>query len=219
MSNVIKSLSPLMFKLLLFVEHRMVAHGGELFGFDSLITLYPEMNVGIYTAANGPGGEQSFIGHQLLHYFTSDLLLGLTPWLNKDTIATFPEPWKSRSGYFPHRINTEVNKSISPTRPLESYTGKFRHGFMGTVCVCVEDGVLVLRYGRIGEFHLYPDGMPDEFRMEGQGVISFIHQLDLYSPSDWMMVNFSFTSDVDTRPRSLFISLFESAPVFELFED
>ena len=193
-----------------------MAHGGERFGFDSLITLYPEMNIGIYTAANGPGGEQSFIGHQLLHYFTSDLLLGLTPWLNTDTIVSFPEPWKPRLGSFPKRINTEVNKSIPPARPLDSYTGKFHHGFMGTVSVCVENGVLVLRYGRIGVFQLHPNGVQDEFRLEGQNVLSFIHQLDLYSPSDWMMVHFSFASDVDTRPQSLCISLFESAPVFEV---
>ena len=65
----------------------MVAHSGELFGFDCLITLYPEMNIGIYTAGNGPGGEQSFIGHQLLHYIASDLLLGLEPWLTPQVIA------------------------------------------------------------------------------------------------------------------------------------
>ena len=197
----------------------MIAHGGELFGFDSLITLYPQMNIGIYTAANGPGGEQSFIGHQLLHYFTSDLLLDLTPWLNTETVLTFPEPTKPKSEYFPERITTEVNKSIPPNRSLDSYTGKFHHGFMGTVTVCVKNGVLMLNYGRIGRFNLYPDGIHNEFRLEGQGVLSFIHQLDLYSPSNWMMVNFSFASDTDAKPQSLCISLFESAPVFEFVSD
>ena len=164
---------------------------GELFGFDSLITLYPEMNIGIYTAANGPGGEQSFIGHQLLHYLTSDLLTWADPLVEYETqLCPFQSPGKPRSGFFPERINTEVNKSIPPARPLDSYTGKFHHGFMGTVSVCVENGVLVLRYGRIGAFQLHPNGIQDEFRLEGQNVLSFIHQLDLYSPSDWMMLSF-----------------------------
>ena len=90
---------------------------------------------------------------------------------------------------------------------------------MGTVAVCVENGVLVLTYGRIGRFNLYPDGIHDEFRLEGQGLLSFIHQLDMYSPSDWMMVNFSFASETDAKPRSLCMSLFESAPVFNVLND
>ena len=131
-------------------------------------------------------------------------------------MCPFQSPGNQGQDTFPERINTEVNKSIPPARPLDSYTGKFHHGFMGTVSVCVENGVLVLRYGRIGAFQLHPNGIQGEFRLEGQNVLSFIHQLDLYSPSDWMMVHFSFASDVDTKPQSLCISLFESAPVFEV---
>ncbi len=192
----------------------MVAHGGELFGFDALITLFPDSGVGVYTAANGPGGVAAFIGHQLLHYVTSDLLLGLQPWLTPETIVTFPEPWRPRAEYFPRRIFTEIDKTIAANRPLSSYAGEFEHGFLGTVTVGVEDGVLALAYGRVGRFFAYPDGVADEFRLEGRGALSFLHELDLYSPSDWMMVNFRFAGTSDSRPESLCISLFESGPVF-----
>ena len=98
--------------MIYFSEYRYIAHARELFGYDGLMTLYPDMKAGIYTCFNGPGGEPAFICNQLLHYFLSDLVLQLQPWLDTETICTFPEPWKSRDSYYPYRIHTEIIKIL-----------------------------------------------------------------------------------------------------------
>ena len=193
----------------------MVAHSGELFGYDCLVTLYPDMNIGIYTNTSGPGGEASFIANQLLHYHISDHLLGCKPWLNIETVATFPEPWRSRAAYFIPRTKTEINKGIPPTRELLEYTGKFKHNFLGILDVSLPaSGILHLKIGKIGEFSLRPNGGQDEFRMEGQGHFNFLHRWDLYSPSDWMTVK--FVSGEGGKVTGLYCALFESGPFFEI---
>jgi hypothetical protein len=62
-----------------------------IWGYSSLVTLIPDMNIGIFTTMNGddPGYRYRF----LLHNYIGDLLLGENPWLNKTTLCTFPEPW------------------------------------------------------------------------------------------------------------------------------
>ena len=56
----------------IFLEYSTVAHAGELFGFDSLITMLPDMELGVYTCFNGPGGEAAHVGNQLMHYYIID---------------------------------------------------------------------------------------------------------------------------------------------------
>ena len=170
------------------------------------------MNTGIYTCVNGPAGEPAFVANQLMHYLTSDLLLKLTPWLDDTTILTFPEPWKPREIFFPLKTHTQIDKSKLPSRPLGSYAGIFNNDSLGQIRVAVNANTLCMQFGRIGSFQLYPDGEPDQFRLEGTGVVHFIHHVDLFSPSDWMMVRFSSQSGqmIDT----LHWSLIESAPTF-----
>ncbi len=196
-------------------EYRYLAHAGELFGYDGLMTMHPDMNTGVYTCFNGPGGESAFICNQLLHYCISDLLLGYDPWLSVDTICTFPEPWKPTNSYYPYRIHTELEKGIPPTRKYDAYVGTYRHDFLGDINVVIKDGMLCMEYGRIGQFELYPNGIDDEFRLIGCGSLSFLHQVDLYVPSDWMMVNFQMTEELGTAlAYGICCSLFESGPIF-----
>lgn len=199
-----------------YTGYRMVAHSGEQFGYDCLVTLYPEMNIGIYTNINGPGGEPAFISNQLLHYYISDLLLGLEPWLTKTNIVTFPEPWKSRDAYFIPKSKSLIDKTLSSTHPIETYIGKYSHGFLGEADIFTESGELRMNMGKIGKFALYANGSEDEFRMVGLECLSFLHQWDLYSPSDWMTVRFVVPNvGVPYQAQALFCSLFESGPKFQ----
>lgn len=191
-----------------------MAHSGELFGYDSLLTIFRDMDFGIYTNVNGPSGEPSFITNQLLHYYTADLLLGLEPWLSTKTIVSFPEPWTDKKQYFIPKSKSPVEKGLKASSVLACYEGKFYHSFLGCAEVsCEKKGVLSLKLGRIGEFLLHPNGNPDEFRMEGRGPLEFLHNWDLYNPSDWMMVKFNF--DGSECASDLVCSLFESGPVFK----
>ena len=191
-----------------------MAHSGELFGYDALVTIYPDMDLGIYTAFNGPGGEAAFIGNQLLHYFIADSMLELTPWLNSSTIQSFPEPWKKKEVYFIPRSNCPIPRNITATRSLHDYSGSYSHGFLGEMSINVDIGrnVLCLLYGKIGKFFLHPNGEEDEFQMEGVDTLSFLQTLDNYAPCTWMMVHFRHS---DCNVIDGFVcSLFESGPFF-----
>ena len=87
---------------------------------------------------------------------------------------------------------------------------------MGDILIDIEESCLSMEYGRIGRFLLYPNEIQDEFVMEGQGVLDFLHKLDLYSPSTWMTVHFEFNplKAPINKPTQLCVSLFESGPIF-----
>ena len=97
----------------------------------------------------------------------------------------------------------------------DSYAGTFKNGFLGemSINVDIESGKLCMFHGSTGRFLLHPNGQEDEFRIEGLGALSFLHRLDLYSPSDWMMIK--FTSSVTNNIDGLICSLFESGPIFQ----
>ena len=202
------------FLLSYVLGYQCVGHSGELFGYDSLLTLYPDMNLGIFTAFNGPGGEKAYLGNMLLRYFITDCMLGLNHWLTPASIERFPEPWVSQDQYFVPHVHSNIVHGISASRPLTDYVGTYTNGFLGDVCISADmtSGILNMYHGKLGEFKLHPDDEVDQFRIEGTGVLSFIHQLDLYSPTSWMVVKF-FSSN-EQAPESLVISFYESSPVF-----
>ncbi len=92
---------------------------------------------------------------------------------------------------------------------------------MGDIHIDIQDGCLSMRYGRIGRFLLYPNEIQDEFVMEGQGILDFLHKLDLYSPSTWMTVHFEFSQFKApvNKPTHMYVSLFESGPTFHRIDN
>ena len=193
----------------------MVAHSGELFGYDALLTLLPDMNIGVYTASNGPGGIDAFLFHQLVHYFLTDTLLGEKPWLDKETICTFPKPWSNKP-LSPETIYIPMDTTLPSSRPLKHYEGKYEHGLLGKIIIEVSstNTCLSLRHGRIGHFLLFPYEQPDEFRLKGQGILEFLTEADMFAPTTWMTVQFCCENDTENID-ALYCSLFEGAPKFE----
>lgn len=150
---------------------------------------------------------------QCLTYLLSDLLLGMQPWLDCDTLVSFPEPWQPRHGLFPEHVHTDIDMTLSSCQPAALYCGVYRHSFLGSMEVMEQGGQLLLKYGSLGNFCLHPNGVDHEFRLEGLNQLSILHKADLYSPSDWMLVHFNTVPDLDA-PLSLCCSLFESGPEF-----
>lgn len=203
----------------IFSGFRYAAHAGELFGYDALMTLFLDCGIGIYSACNGPGGRAAFLSHQLIHYAISDIMLGEEPWLTEDTVKTFPEPWLPDSQFvFPvGQMQTDVEKNIPPTLPFDTYCGVYTHELLGAVMIGIScnSNALSMTYGQSGTFELYPDGEEHEFRIKGCGVMEFVHKVDLFAPSNWMMVKFQVSSK-ECKPvvEALVCSLFESSPIF-----
>ncbi|XP_019640020.1 PREDICTED: gigasin-6-like [Branchiostoma belcheri] len=66
--------------------YRRLVHGGTLASYNSLLTLFPSENIGIFTASNGVAQFQSDV-HWSIHNYISDFGLGEIPWLNSSTIC------------------------------------------------------------------------------------------------------------------------------------
>ncbi|KAH3838518.1 hypothetical protein DPMN_111928 [Dreissena polymorpha] len=152
----------------------MLRNTGTTFGFTSLVTLLPEVNIGVFTTMNGK--DDDFIGRTLLHSFLLDTLLGEEPTINETTVCTYPEPW------FPAKDTTPKPfvKTIAPSRALSQYTGVYNHIAYGDLVVSINHTVnfLQLDYG-IGQWILYPTQGQDTFVGEAFGLL--YRQWELYT--------------------------------------
>ncbi|CAI9724675.1 Hypothetical predicted protein [Octopus vulgaris] len=80
-----------------------VQHNGRIFGYDSLIWLFPDNNVAIFSSVNGPMNTHSKNALRVIHHYAADLLLGQEAWLNQSSSCTFPDPWLQNYNKTKHR--------------------------------------------------------------------------------------------------------------------
>jgi CubicO group peptidase (beta-lactamase class C family) len=119
-----------------------VAHGGNLNGFASRVSLFPEKNIGIVAFANL--GASPLPGHVSLDML--DMLLGLTPanWsarslARRDGATTGAPP----SG--PTRI-----AATTPSRALSAFAGRFNHKGYGDLMIEARSDGLHASYNAMG---------------------------------------------------------------------
>ena len=79
--------------MFLIAGYNSVLHRGYLFGYNSQLSLLPDVDVGVFLALNG--NDYTSLGRLLIHAFLMDLALDEEPWLNTTTVCTFPHPWRS----------------------------------------------------------------------------------------------------------------------------
>ena len=154
--------------IILFADYNMISHSGDLVGYHSLVTLLPDMNIGLFSALNG--ADITSRGRRMFHSFVMDLLLGMEPWLNTTTACTFPEPWVTESDEILAAILKEGIDmlSITPEPPvgnylnnpddLSPYTGVYGNFYYGHLNIYVDndisEGQLMLRYGYADPYRL-----------------------------------------------------------------
>lgn len=159
--------------------NRILRHTGTTFGYSSLVTLFPDLNLGVFTSMTGQ--DEHYILRHLLHNFLSDNLLGVTPWLNATTMCSFPNPWYSSISYSHYVI---IDRTVSASRPLSEYVGIYHNDAYGEVRVTMEgNDHLVLNYG-VASWKLWPKHSHDQFQGEGQGMLFEtldIHQIKFHS--------------------------------------
>ena len=73
----------------------LVMHTGTSWGYGGLLTLLPDVGLGIFSAITGP--DSKYFGRKAAHLYIADRLLGEEPWLNHTTACSFPEPWTTKS--------------------------------------------------------------------------------------------------------------------------
>ena len=120
------------------------------------------MKSGIYTGVNGPMYGNAGNGQAAMHHFISDHILGLQPWLDNNTMCSFPYPWANQSRTpnqnrksFKYRIMNGYN--TGEQNWYQAYTGAYGHRFFGNVTVTYNQTLDVLEFkvGKYGEGFLH----------------------------------------------------------------
>ncbi len=170
-------------------------HSGAISGYQSLLTVFHDMDLAVYTAVNGPL-DQGSQANTVIHYQVPDIVWGLERWLNDSTACTFPRPWQSRNPK--HSQHTQngiwsIEEEHETQRwfhalddDYEAYEGTYGHFFFGNITVTFEETTGELRFlaGRVGQGRLDPvvewdnarlfqvefDGPLDYFHVAGSGV-------------------------------------------------
>ncbi|XP_061172983.1 gigasin-6-like isoform X1 [Saccostrea echinata] len=145
--------------------NRILRHTGSTFGYCSLVTLFPDLNMGIFTSMTGD--DEHYIFRNLLHNYISDTLLEVTPWLNSTTFCSFPNPWYSSISYDQY---VKIEDSVCALRPLSEYVGTYHNDAYGEAHVTMGNGHLVLTYG-VASWNLWPKDSHDQFQGEGVGML------------------------------------------------
>ena len=65
-----------------------MSQDGSLPGYESLTTILPTRNVGVFTAFTGDGGARAYAAKVLLNIFAVDLLLHGQPWFDQNSVCT-----------------------------------------------------------------------------------------------------------------------------------
>lgn len=104
-----------------------VQHSGRVFGFDSLVWLFPDNMVAIFSSVNGPMNQQSKTALRVIHHFAADLLLAQDVWLNMSSSCTFPDPWLHDYNKKKHKQKVHKNRIHSPKSPNNSSGQKRIH--------------------------------------------------------------------------------------------
>ncbi|XP_061190033.1 uncharacterized protein LOC133197863 [Saccostrea echinata] len=155
-------------------EYKILRHTGTILGFSSLVTLIPDMNIGIFTTMNGQ--DSDYIFRTLLHNYLADIALGEDAWLNSSTICSFPKPWFSLTPSASHHIS----KSNTLSRSSSEYVGHYHNNAYGDLHIFLNSttGIIDLKYG-IATWNLYPKHSRDQFAAQGYGILENISPYDL----------------------------------------
>lgn len=123
------------------------------------------------------GDDPSYMLRYNVHLFIADLLLGYQPWLNTETVCTFPEPWRKKLNSPDSRQRTD----IAAQRDLSAYEGTYGNKAYGQLEVYINETMnkLIFKFG-IGQFILHPKSTKDYFYAQGFGLMSNVRDFSSF---------------------------------------
>ena len=128
---------------------KLVSHTGGLAGMSSQITLVPAEKLGIVILTNSESDLMAALTYRLL-----DDLLG-APRPRGDWVAAFAQAGqiaRARADSTLKATRVERDSASHPSLPLARYAGSYRDELYGDAAVALENGRLVLRFGRSPAF-------------------------------------------------------------------
>lgn len=120
---------------------KLVQHGGAVFGAQTLVTLIPEKNVGLFLVINAEDGEALLgLGWELVDHY-----LGAP---RADWPAKFMAYVEERHAGALAAFETETAEpaDVGPSLPLEGYAGDYADPWYGPISIRLTDGQLVLDF-------------------------------------------------------------------------
>ena len=124
--------------------HRILEETGNVFGYRSLMTLFPDKNLGIFISSTGEDDDELF--RLAVSSYISDLYNEEEPWLNSTLLCSFPKPFRSNA---PKRRSRYIPNDVPLDRPIEDYTGTYHHEVFRDLTVTAEENQLKLTYGYV----------------------------------------------------------------------
>jgi CubicO group peptidase (beta-lactamase class C family) len=124
------------FFLITYRGERLVRHGGNLPGVNSLLSFMPQHNIGIYLAINGSGSGM----RDVITYAIYDRLLKLEPIDWSARLRELRDKNKASQDEARVRKISPRREGTRPAHPLDEYAGEYEHPGYG-----------LLRIERIGE--------------------------------------------------------------------
>lgn len=151
----------------------MLTHTGSSWGYKNMITMLPDMDVGIYTSMTGD--DEDFMFRYSIHQYLADKYMGLNPWLNASLICSFPEPWMTSK---PKRSKPIIDKQLMPKRKLDEYLGLYENPAYGQLEIFILDeenstNKLIAEYGYV-DLIMYPKSRRDDFFFETDGIAAML---------------------------------------------
>jgi len=139
------------FRVILLPGWKTVLHYGSLIGAYSLLTLLPELQLGVFSSYNGAVQHDPYTINSLLHVHLIDMLLGAKPSVNASYWCSHLDSRRSESTH-----STADETRGSPLYHVGAYVGIYWHTILGQFEVWDEGtGTLMARYGSL-EVRLQP---------------------------------------------------------------
>lgn len=124
---------------------KVLMHGGQMPGFNSVVAFYPERNLGFAVLVN----VHQTLAHAALFYALGDLLLDSPGRDWSAEFRTVAQGYMAQVKEQADNVRRGQDSNSPPPLPLEAYTGVFSNDLYGDMAVDVDAGRLRLRYGQV----------------------------------------------------------------------
>lgn len=125
----------------MYNNERILETADDMHGYNTLMTLFPDRNLGIFIAMTGEDKKDLF--RTALSSYISDLYLDKEPWLNSSLLCTFPEPFMKGPDPDTPKVHPEVPLGRLPS----DFTGTYTNDIYGKMEIINNKGVLEAKYG------------------------------------------------------------------------
>lgn len=166
---------------LLLPGYSKVWHTGGISTYSSCLWMFPEKDIGVFISTSGPSTRSKSNGIRTLVSYISDIVLNETPWLDEDSLCTFPVPWASADTDQTAPFTDDIDKHSLEVKNADRFIGVYKSSVFGDIIIYQNetDQTLCLTYGDLGTAVLRTNGnISTEFVAEWTGSLWYISHSD-----------------------------------------